>query len=57
MGCNPILERHRRVVVAALTLTLGVNGPLKFVYIERFNRHRFQIDSLTFLCYSNRKSA
>ena len=48
MGCNPILERHRRVVVAALTLTLGVNGPLRFVYIERFNRHRFQIDSLTF---------
>ena len=27
MGCTPILERHRRVV-AALTLTLGVNGPL-----------------------------
>ena len=27
MGCNPIQECHRRVV-AALTLTLGVNGPL-----------------------------
>ena len=27
VGCNPILEHHRRVV-AALTLTLGVNGPL-----------------------------
>ena len=27
MGCNPILERHCRVV-ATLTLTLGVNGPL-----------------------------
>ena len=27
MGCKPILEHHRRVVTA-LTLTLGVNGPL-----------------------------
>ena len=27
MGCKPILERHCRLV-AALTLTLGVNGPL-----------------------------
>ena len=27
MGCKAILERHHRVV-AALTLTLGVNGPL-----------------------------
>ena len=27
MGCNPILERHCRVV-ATLTLTLGVNAPL-----------------------------
>ena len=28
MGCNSILERHCRVV-AALTLTLGVNGFLE----------------------------
>ena len=28
MGCNPNLERHRRVV-AALILTCGVNGPLE----------------------------
>ena len=27
MGCKPILEYHCRVVTA-LTLTLGVNGPL-----------------------------
>ena len=57
MGCNPILERHRSIVVAALTLTLGVNGPLRFVYIEIFKRHRLHIDSLTSLCYSNRISA
>ena len=28
MGCKPILEHHRRVV-AALMLTLGVNGPYR----------------------------
>ena len=30
MGCKPILEHHCRVV-ATLTLTLGVNGPLTLV--------------------------
>ena len=31
MGCKPIMEHYRRVV-AALTLTLGVNGPLVALY-------------------------
>ena len=34
MGCNPILERHRRAV-AALTLTLGVNEALGDTHTER----------------------
>ena len=33
MGCKPILERHRRVV-AALMLTLGVNGPVSCIDTE-----------------------
>ena len=34
MGCKPILEHHPRVVAASM-LTLGVNGPLGFIYTER----------------------
>ena len=44
MGCNPILEHHCRVV-AALLLTLSVNGPLD----ERKNdKHKQEI--LSALC-------
>ena len=32
MGCKPILEYHRRVV-AMLTVTFGVNGPLAGSYL------------------------
>ena len=37
MGCKPILERHCRVV-AALTLTLGVNGPLEEFFLMSSSR-------------------
>ena len=37
MGCKPILESHCRVV-AALTVTLGVNGPLEQFFLMSLSR-------------------
>ena len=41
MGCNPILEHHRRVVTV-MTLTFGVNGPLVTESVNVNKPLRFQ---------------